>query len=96
MLESLIQFVQENNRICPKPNLWNKLWQILPNKKRVGAGWEPPLPLILGAWWLSSGSEKQLLLIEHLKYAASNGVLEQVDSFLRGLDEDEWAHIGDF
>jgi hypothetical protein len=95
MLELLIQYCQENNRICPMPDLWNKLWQMLPDKRRVGAGWQPPVPLILGGWWYSSATEKQRRLIEHLRYAESNGMLEQVDSFLRGLSENQWAHLGD-
>jgi hypothetical protein len=48
-LENLLLFIRSENRICPMPREWNKLWEILPNKERVGAGWNPPLPLILAA-----------------------------------------------
>ena len=58
-LEEILAFSQAVKRICPQPQLWNELWETLPNKKRVGAGWEPPLPLILGAWWNTTDLEKK-------------------------------------
>jgi hypothetical protein len=96
MVESLIQYCQENNRVCPMPDAWNRLWEMLPGKQQLDGGWQPPVPLILGGWWYSSAIEKRLRLLEHLRYAESSGVLEQVDSFLRGLSEKEWAHMDDF
>ncbi len=77
------------------PQKWDELWQMLPNKKQIGAGWNPPLPLILGSWHYASETEKQGRLIEHLEYAETNNVLEKVDSYLRGLTESDWFHFGD-
>jgi hypothetical protein len=37
--------MQKNNRICPLPNRWQELYDMLPNKRRQGLGWEPALPL---------------------------------------------------
>jgi hypothetical protein len=68
---------------------------MLPDRQREGMGWNPPLPLILGAWWHTSALEKQLRLREHIAYAEEKGVLPQVERFLRGLGEDEWAHLGE-
>ena len=31
-------------------DLWNCVWELLPNRKRVGASWLPYFPLILEAW----------------------------------------------
>ena len=39
---------------------------------------------------------KMLRLRTHLEYAADHGVLEEVDAFLRGLPERDWAHANDF
>ena len=78
------------------PDAWNRLWEMLPGKRQLDGGWQPPVPLILGGWWYSSAIEKRSRLLEHLKYAESSGVLEQVDSFLRSLSEKEWAHMDDF
>ena len=45
--EKLIEYCNENDRICPIPIYWNELWKMLKNKKRK----EPSLPLILAAWY---------------------------------------------
>ena len=51
ILNDLLEFVRTNERVCPQPQRWNELWKMLPNRKRIGNGWDPPLPLILAAWW---------------------------------------------
>ena len=94
-LDNLIYYCSENKRICPQPTQWNELWNMLPNKVQVGAGWKPALPLILAAWWDSSPEEKQKRLWDHLRYADTHGALEQAGSFLRGLDEKAWFHAGE-
>lgn len=93
--DSLFSFCKQNHRVCPLPQPWNQLWEMLPDRQRVGDGWEPPLPLILGAWWFSSNLEKMLRLEEHIRWAEQHGHLEQVDAFLRGLAESDWHHLGD-
>lgn len=92
-LEALLLYVQEGGRVCPQPDLWNKLWKMLPNRKPTETGWNPPLPLILGGWWYSTNLDKALLLSDHILYAAENGVLDGVDAYLRGLSEDQWHRI---
>jgi hypothetical protein len=54
MLKELLEYVGSNNRVCPQPQKWDELWKLLPDRKRVGGGWDPPLPLILAAWWHTS------------------------------------------
>jgi hypothetical protein len=68
---------------------------MLPNRHRAGGGWEPPLPLILAAWADTPALLKLQRVEEHLRYAAAHGVLAEIDAFLRGLEEEEWAHLGD-
>jgi hypothetical protein len=46
LLENLIVFLNENGRIFPQPDKWDKLWKMLPDRKQKGNGWEPSLPLI--------------------------------------------------
>jgi hypothetical protein len=96
MLEALLEYVQRDARVCPKPQRWNDLWQMLPRRRRVGNGWVPALPLILAAWWDTPAPLKMMRLAEHIRYAEAHGVLVAVDSYLRGLPETEWAHLGDF
>ncbi|MCC6864561.1 MAG: hypothetical protein IT280_00210 [Ignavibacteria bacterium] len=91
----LLEYVKANNRICPIPTEWNKLYQLLKNTKRKGGGWEPALPLILAAWWETSEIQKVLRFIDHIEWAESNGQLEEISKFLFELKEEEWHHLGE-
>ena len=93
--KSLIAYCRENSRVCPMPQRWNTLYELLPNRKRVGGGWEPALPLILAAWHETPAMLKMLRVAEHIEWAAEHGALETVATFLRGLREDEWFHSGE-
>ncbi len=93
--ESLIAYCRDNSRICPMPQRWSALWELLPARKRVGGGWEPALPLILAAWHDTPNLMKMLRLTEHVEWAAERGALAAVAAFLRGLREDEWFHSVD-
>lgn len=96
-LDSLIAFVQSKDRVCPLPPRWIQLWEMLPNRRHLpNGGWEPALPLILGAWWNTSAAMKRQRLREHLECASREGALHEVDTFLRSLREIEWAHTTDF
>jgi hypothetical protein len=95
LFAELLSFVADNGRVCPMPMRWNELYQMLPETRRKGHGWEPAMPLILAAWWEASERQKQERLIEHIRWARDHGGLEAVASFLRSLPESEWHHIGD-
>ena len=94
-VESLVAYCREENRVCPLPQRWNELWEMLPDRQRHGAGWEPALPLILAAWHDTPGTLKMLRLAEHIEWASQHGALEVVSKFLRGLAEDQWFHLGE-
>ena len=93
--ETLIAYCRENDRVCPEPGKWHELWEMLPDKIQVGAGWKPSLPLILAAWDHTSNLEKMLRLADHIAWAQDHGVLDKVSPFLRGLPENEWHHLND-
>ena len=59
-LESLLTYCRERSRVCPMPDRWNELWEILPGREHTA------LPLILGGWWDSGDGEKAARLAEHL------------------------------
>lgn len=94
-VESLVAYCREDNRVCPLPTQWNRLWEMLPDRKRIGTGWEPPLPLILAAWHDTPAMSKMLRLTEHIEWAAQHGALDSVARFLHELREEDWFHIGD-
>lgn len=95
-LDALASFCTDHGRVCPLPMPWNAVWEMLPLRKRVGLEWQPPLPLILGAWAHTTVEEKRARLLDHLKWAEEYGDLPRIDAFLRGLPEDQWLHEGEW
>jgi hypothetical protein len=95
MLDALLEHVRHKCRVCPMPNRWNELWEMLPARRPVGHGWEPPLPLILAAWWNTPALMKMARLEEHIRHADAHGALADIDRYLRALPEDDWAHVLD-
>ena len=93
-LKSLLAFVCARARVCPKPSPWCKLWEMLPREGKPGSGPPPGLPIVLGGWYYSPDALKVLCFHEHVEWAAKQGVLTEVDAFLRGLPEEEWHHFG--
>ena len=89
-LDELVEFCTDENRVCPLPRHWHKLWVMLPNRKPRGVGWEPPLPLILAAWEASDSAKRARLKV-HLEWASSNGVLEKLLIYL-ALSDDDWYY----
>ena len=91
-LEALLEYVKADGRICPDRTSWDRLWDMLPDKKHVGRDWQPPRPLPLAVWWETPLQAKTLRLEEHIRYAAEHGALDEVDTYLRGLRTDEWFY----
>jgi len=94
-IEQIMEEARKNNRVCPQPQQWQQLYELLPNKKRKGLGWEPSLPLILAAWWDTPAISKMQRLQEHFEWAAAHGYLDPIAEFLQNLSEEQWHHIGD-
>ena len=94
-LEDVLAEGQKNQRVCPQPQKWNELYQLLPDKRRKGNGWEPALPLILAAWWDTPALLKMLRFREHVEWASRHGALDAVHDFLTTLDETDWHHLGE-
>jgi hypothetical protein len=93
-LEATLALTLQDKRVCPIPQAWQRLYKLLPDTQRVGNGWEPPLPLILGAWDFSSDLDKRLRLQEHLRWADAHHALPAVHQFLSTLTPDQW-HCAD-
>jgi len=89
-LQSLLQYIRAEGRICPQQNKWHELWEMLPDKRRVSHGWDPPLPLILAEWNTTTGHQKMVRLKQHINYADQKGILDRIEKFLKDLKRDEW------
>lgn len=95
---SLVEVMVEarrNNRVCPLPARWVTLYDMLPDKKQTGAGWEPAPPLVDAAWKATPSIPKRMCFREHIEWAAAHGCLQQVYTFMKSLPENEWHHMGD-
>jgi len=94
-VELVLAFAAENRRVCPKPQKWQQLYELLPHSRRKGAGWEPALPLILAAWHETPDLAKIMRLREHIEWAGDHGAIDAVYAFLQSLKEDDWHHVGE-
>jgi len=94
--KTLWDYCCSNNRIIPKVDNWNKLYDMLANKKqKPSGGWEPPLPLILAAWHETMPIEKHLRFKEHVQWAVDNNQADEISVFLHSLKEEDWYHFGE-
>ena len=67
------------------PRDWQKRYDmLLAKRQKPSGGWEPPLPLILAAWYDTMPIEKQLRFKEHVRWAADHDQLQEVAEYLRG------------
>lgn len=94
VVEAMVE-ARRNNRVCPQPARWQQLFDMLPDKRRSGAGWEPAPPLLGAAWKDTPSIPKRMVFREHIEWAASHGFLPQVFAFMKGLPESDWHHMGD-
>jgi hypothetical protein len=88
----IVDEISKNKRVCPLPDSWNELYELLPEKSSNGDDRNPGLPLIRGAWGISSNSEKRYRLIEHIQWAKDHNALNEVYDFLISLPEEKWFH----
>lgn len=95
LLDKVLAEASRNQRVCPQPRRWQELYELLPGKRQKGVGWEPPLPLVLAAWWDTPALSKMIRLREHIVWASEHDALNTVYEFLAGLKEEDWHHFGE-
>ena len=94
-LEDIINEIAGPNWVCPKPPNWNEMYKMLPDIKRVGSGYEPPLPLILQAWGHTSDIEKKHRFLVHLEWAREKSVLDEIIQYLNTVEKSDWIRMGE-
>ena len=75
---------------CPMPKPWNRLWELLVARSRECGAPLPGPPLILAAWHEAPPLMKRVRLLDQLEWAAENGILDEVDRYLRSLSVRDW------
>ncbi|MEZ0306734.1 MAG: hypothetical protein ACAH21_02335 [Ramlibacter sp.] len=94
-LPVVVALAAEGGRICPKPQSWSRLYELLPDTRTDAYGAIPAAPLILAAWSETSDEQKAMRLREHLEWADQHGGLEKVHAYLASLPEGQWHHVGE-
>ena len=95
VINDILTYCQQNGRVCPQPQRWQQLYELLPERRQVGAGFVPAAPLILGGWWHSTDHDKRMRLQAHIEWASQHQALERISQFLRALQESDWYHEGE-
>lgn len=83
------------NRVCPLPEQWQQLYDLLPAKIVRGGSPQPPPPITGPAWNATSAMPKRMCLRDHIEWAEHHGALEAVMLFLQSLPESQWHHMDD-
>ena len=90
-VEDVLLEARRNNRVCPKPLIWQRLYDWLPNKaQHLSRG-----PATRADWDQLPPLQKRSRLREHIEWAAAQGVLAQVHAALKALPEERWLHMGE-
>jgi hypothetical protein len=89
-VDDVLEIIRRNNRVCPKPSVWKKLYDYLPNKTAQLV----PFPATAQEWTMTPPLQKRARLRAHVEWAAEQGVLKQVHKALEGLPEEKWDHMG--
>ena len=92
IIDDVLREAFKDKRVCPNPQLWNRLWEMLPDRRREGSAWIPSLPLILNAWWYTSNDQKRERFKEHLLWAEKHGQLDRIADYINQLKPKDW-HI---
>lgn len=84
------QIAAENGRVCPMPPVWARFYSLLLGNSARGD--DPTLkdPLILGAWFDSSNTDKAARLNEQLIWACRNEKGGEAVAFLELMSDGDW------
>jgi hypothetical protein len=92
-LSEALTEARRNNRVCPQPAAWQRLYEMLPGKKQVGRGWQPAPPMTGTAWKETRSLAKRMCLRDHIEWADKKGCLDQVHAYLKSLPDSDWHYM---
>jgi len=94
-IDAAMLVARRNNRVCPRPELWEELYRLLQSHQAALKAPKPPAPATGSAWAVTPSLTKRLCFREQVEWADRHGVLETVMQFMVRLDEAQWFHMGD-
>jgi len=91
-LDDAMQEARRNNRVCPKPAHWQRIYDTLPAD---GSSKRPSPPLTGAAWSATPSLSKRMSFRDHIEWADAHGALNSLVALMKQLQEDDWHHMGD-
>ena len=91
-LDAALALARQDGRVCPLPDAWCALYELLPGRRSDMYGAIPPSPLVLAGWDATSDDDKRERLRLHLAWAAEHGAIAAVHAYLAQLPESRWHH----
>jgi len=89
--DELMVQARRNNRACPRPAHWVRLYRDLGGPDAT----DLPPPPVDWIWTKLSALQKRLFFREYLEWAQRQGRLAQVARFMDQLQEADWLHVGE-
>jgi hypothetical protein len=90
--DALMVRARQNNRVCPRPSQWVRLYGVLDGPRYENL---PPPPVQPWMWRKLSSLQKRLSFREYVEWAERHGRLQQVARFMDDLAEEDWLHMGE-
>jgi hypothetical protein len=94
-IDDVIVEARRNNRVCPQPEIWQQLHDMLGATASAVHGGQVQPPLTGAAWNRTPALAKRMCFRDQLEWADVHGCLQPVMTFLRGLPEEQWYHMGE-
>jgi hypothetical protein len=93
-LDEVLLEARRGNRVCPVPEKWLLLYEIL-QIAAAGKPWPLPAPPLTGKGWTGTRAlAKRMCFREQLEWAAAHGCVGKVFDFLQNLPESDWHYMG--
>lgn len=90
--DALMVIARRNNRTCPRPQLWQRLYEELQGDRHEDLAPPPIQPWI---WSKLSALQKRVRFREHVEWAERKGKLNVVAEFIDAMHESDWMHMGE-
>lgn len=93
-IDKLLDESKRNNRVCPRPEYWQRLDALLRAKAPAAAG-KLPKPVPPRELQMMTALARRTMFRGVIDWAAANGVTDDMLQFVRALPEAQWHHLGE-
>lgn len=93
-LDEVLQEARRGNRVCPQPESWHALFEILQRHAAVKQLKLPASPLTGKSWKATPSLAKRMCLREQVEWAAAHGCLTPLYDGLKSIPDTDWHYMG--